>query len=189
MAAPPSFEELVERHYAALYRFAFSLTRDESEAADLVQQTFLIWARKGHQLRNASRAGTWLFTTLHREFQRERRRTEALAETPLDQAAMEMPSSTPDAIQELDASLVQAALLGLAEHHRVVLSLYYLTGHTYQEVAEIVGVPIGTVMSRLSRAKAELRRALVEEADTPLRRQTPFTQSTTTRKESLDGQR
>lgn len=101
---------------------------------------------------------------------------------------METPSPTPDALQEMDASQVQAALLGLAEHHRVVLSLYYLTGHTYQEVAEIVGVPIGTVMSRLFRAKAELRRALVREVAAPPGYPTPSTQPAATRKESLDGQ-
>lgn len=160
MAEPPSFQELVERHYAALYRFAYTLARDETEAADLTQQTFLIWARKGKQLRDADCAGTWLFTTLHREFQRQRRRTESLAETPLDEGVLEMPNPATDAVQKLDASLVQEAMLGLAEHHRVVLSLYYLSGHSYQEIATILNVPTGTVMSRLSRAKSELRSVL-----------------------------
>lgn len=188
VAQPPSFQELVERHYAALYRFAFSLTRDEAEAADLTQQTFLIWGRKGHQLKEPSRASTWLFTTLHREYQRQRRRTEALAETLLDEEAIETPNPTADAMQEMDAAQVQEAMLGLADHHRVVLSLYYLTDHTYQEVAEIVGVPIGTIMSRLSRAKAELRRALADKLEPSPKRVASSFPTPVTRKERLDGQ-
>src|SRR6478736_902677 len=64
----PEFQALVDAYYAPLYRFAMSLTRSESDAADLVQDAFVLWATKGHQLQDASKAKTWLFTTLHREF-------------------------------------------------------------------------------------------------------------------------
>src|SRR6266550_6455792 len=62
------FDSLIEQHYRSLYQFAFSLTQSESDACDLTQQTFYIWATKGHQLRDLSKVKTWLFTTLHREF-------------------------------------------------------------------------------------------------------------------------
>src|ERR1043165_8893852 len=62
------FTALVDEHYQTLYRFALSLTRSESDASDLTQQTFLIWANKGHQLREAAKAKFWLFRTLHRSF-------------------------------------------------------------------------------------------------------------------------
>ena len=159
---PPSFQQLVEEHYATLYRFALSLARQETQAADLVQQTFLTWALKGHQLRDPRQAGTWLFTTLHREFLRQRKREETRAEISLTEEVAETSGQAPDAVQALDAALVQEAMLGLAENHRAVLSLFYLGGHTYQEIAAILDVPIGTVMSRLSRAKAELRAALAD---------------------------
>ena len=71
-AAEPNFEELVNRYYRDLYRFGFSLTRSEADAADLTQQTFYIWASKGHQLREAGNAKRWLLTTLHREFLQQR---------------------------------------------------------------------------------------------------------------------
>ena len=67
------FESIVSEHYEALYRFAMSLTRSESDACDLTQHTFYIWATKGHQLRDISKAKTWLYTTLHRAFLQGRR--------------------------------------------------------------------------------------------------------------------
>ena len=69
-----AFTQLVDAHYTALYRFALSLARNGADAGDLVQQTFFIWATKGESLRDASKAKSWLFTTLYREFLRGRRR-------------------------------------------------------------------------------------------------------------------
>src|SRR5712671_2712561 len=67
------FEQIVAQHYEPLYRFAFSLTRAEADACDLTQQTFYLWATKGHQLRDPSKVKSWLFTILHREFLRVRK--------------------------------------------------------------------------------------------------------------------
>src|SRR5215831_1047995 len=69
----PGDDELAMRHYAPLFRFALSLTETDTEALDLVQQTFYRWAAKGHQLRDASKLKTWLFTTLYREYLASRR--------------------------------------------------------------------------------------------------------------------
>src|ERR1043166_6625006 len=72
-AVDVDFESLVSRYYRGLYQFAFSLTRREADACDLTQQTFYVWAKKGHQLRDVTKVKTWLFTTLHREFLKSRR--------------------------------------------------------------------------------------------------------------------
>src|SRR6187431_1819846 len=64
MAEGLDFENIVARYYEPLYQFAFSLTRAEADACDLTQQTFYIWATKGHQLRDLAKVKTWLFTTL-----------------------------------------------------------------------------------------------------------------------------
>src|SRR6266498_1089465 len=68
------FERLVQEYHVPLYRFALSLARNENDAADLVQQTFYLWAGKGHQLEDPTKVKSWLFTTLHREFLAKRRR-------------------------------------------------------------------------------------------------------------------
>jgi len=74
MADGLDFESVVARFYESLYQFAFSLTHKEADACDLTQQTFYIWATKGHQLRDPAKVKTWLFTTLHRQFLESRRR-------------------------------------------------------------------------------------------------------------------
>jgi RNA polymerase sigma-70 factor (ECF subfamily) len=159
-----AFTRLVDAHYTALYRFALSLARNGSDAGDLVQQTFFIWATKGESLRDFAKAKSWLFTTLYREFLRGRRRDaratsiEDLPVTEQDIAAEEV-----DRVARLDASTVMSALQSVDEVFRAPLTLFYLEELSYQEIAETIGVPIGTVMSRLSRGKAQLRGALAQE--------------------------
>src|ERR1041385_741025 len=92
MAPDIDFEKLVELHYKSLYRFAFSLTRNESEAGDLTQQSFYIYAKSGGQLRDKSKVKSWLFTTLHREYLARRRRIVRFPETDFDDAQAELPA-------------------------------------------------------------------------------------------------
>lgn len=159
--ADAAFTQLVDAHYASLYRFALSLARREADACDLVQQTFYVWATKGHALRDVGKAKTWLFTTLYREFLRGRRRgsrLSALDDLPpgeSDPAAEEV-----DLALNFDARLVVEALQEVDESYRAALTLFYLEDLAYQEIADLLEVPIGTVMSRLSRGKAQLRTVL-----------------------------
>src|SRR6266542_6535317 len=91
------FPQLVETYYAALYRFALSLAKNSSDAGDLTQQTFFVWATKGHSLRNLSKVKTWLFTTLYREFLRTRRRgIRSVAIEDLPPAEQEVPDIEAD---------------------------------------------------------------------------------------------
>src|SRR3954469_17748197 len=92
MAPEIDFEKLVELHYKSLYRFAFSLTRNESEASDLTQQSFYIYAKSGGQLRDKSKVKSWLFTTLHREYLARRRRIVRFPETDFEDAQAELPA-------------------------------------------------------------------------------------------------
>src|SRR5436190_20966445 len=109
MAQELDFEKLVELHYQSLYRFAFSLTRSESEASDLTQQSFYIFAKSGGQIRDKSKVKSWLFTTLHREYLARRRRIVRFPELDFAEAEAELPSVAPT-IESADAPTVLKAL-------------------------------------------------------------------------------
>ncbi len=143
-----------------LYRFALSLTRQGADALDLTQETLAIWARKGRQLRDPSKLKTWLCTTLYREFLATRRREKRFPHFELSVVEAELPVSTPEAVEKMDAAIVMDALMGLDDAHRAPLMLFYVEDRPYQEIAAILGVPIGTVMSRLARGKEQLRKRL-----------------------------
>jgi len=172
------FTHLVDAHYAPLHRFALSLAGNASDAGDLVQETFFIWATKGHGLRDTGKAKSWLFTTLYREFLRRRRRDarstsiEDLPPGENDIAAEEI-----DRVGRLDAAAVVAALQAVDEVFRAPLTLFYLEDLSYVEIAGTLGVPIGTVMSRLSRGKAQLRAALAREEAQSRAKVVPFPRS------------
>ena len=156
------FEALVDAYYRPLYQFAMSLTRSEAEASDMTQQTFAIWADKGHQLRDRAKVKTWLFTTLHREFLSTRRKQHRFHHDELDEESDDAPFIEAASDQRLDATSALEALARLGDTYRAPLSLFYLGEHSYQEIAEILEIPIGTVQSRISRGKAQLHRMLIE---------------------------
>jgi len=136
------FNDLVDAHYTPLYRFALSLARREADACDLVQQTFFIWAKNGHQLREKSKAKTWLFTTLYREFLRGRRRDQrSQSIEDLPPAAQEVPSEDIDHARRLDGVQVVEALQEVDEVFRAPLTLFYLQDLSYQEIADALDVP------------------------------------------------
>ncbi len=166
------FDGLVERYYRRLYQFALSLTHAEDAAADLTQQTFYIWAAKGHQLRDPTKVKTWLFTTLRRQFLQRRRHETRFPEQELGEAETELPGVDPAIVDQIDGAMVVEAMAQLAEPYRAVLALFYLEDLAYREIAEVLGVPIGTVQSRLARAKAELQRLLTDRSQPADRRET-----------------
>ena len=156
------FEKLVEEFYMPLYRFALSLSRKESDAADLTQQTFFLWASKGHQLRDASKVKTWLFTSLYREFLGRKRQQDRFVQEESSGDAIAAQNVPASVVNQLDGEIVQRALFALEEIYRAPLTLFYLQQHSYKEIAETLEVPIGTVMSRISRGKEQLRKVLAD---------------------------
>ena len=151
------FQHLIDRWYDPLYRFALSLARNSDDALDLTQQTFARWAEKGHTLREQDRAKSWLFMVLYREFL-DTRRLKQREVTGEAEAVMDRHHAAPATSGEgVDSASVLAALRTLNETFRAPLSLFYLESHSYKEIAEILEVPIGTVMSRIARGKEQLR--------------------------------
>lgn len=156
------FTALVDQYYRALYQFALSLAHSEADAADLTQETFLRWAEKGSQLRDHSKVKTWLFTTLYRLFLGRRRHVVRFPHEEISGAEHKLPPVESEAVRSMEGSEVMAALEEIEETFRAPLVLFYLEDHSYQEIAEILDVRPGTVMSRLFRGKAMLRAKLEE---------------------------
>ena len=161
------FQSLVDLHYAALYRFAMSMTRTESDACDLVQQTFLTWANKGHQLQDTSKVKSWLFTTLHRCFLESRRRSTRFPHLEITEAEAELPNVEPDLASHLDAQEVLRLLSQVDEQFQAAVALFYLEDYSYNEIAGILEVPLGTVKSRIARGLAQLKQLVLRESSSP----------------------
>ena len=170
----PDFDQLVSDYYQPLYRFALSLTEREAEACDLTQQTFFLWASKGQQLRDRSKVKSWLFTTLHREFLGSRRRNTRFPHHEIESVERELPPVTPATVNELDADTVLQALTNVDEVYRAPLMLFYLEDHSYLEISAVLDVPVGTVMSRLARGKAQLRGLLADRSTAEERKIIPM---------------
>ena len=160
MAHELDLEAIVGRFYASLYRFALSLTKNEAEAGDLTQQTFYILAQRAHQIRDISKVKCWLFTTLRREFLRFVRTQSNHPHVEFRPEIHDSPSISADALRALDAKAVIDALSRIEPTYRTAVELFYLSELSYKEIAETLDIPIGTVMSRLSRRKEQLKAIL-----------------------------
>jgi RNA polymerase sigma-70 factor (ECF subfamily) len=156
----PPIAALVTEHHAVLYRFAYRLTGLEADAEDLTQQTFLVAIAKLEQVRPETARG-WLFSILRSLYLKQRRRRTPMAASDLEFNCDTIPDdSIPD--QSIDGERLQAALDELPDEFKVVVVMFYFQGASYKEIAAELDLPLGTVMSRLSRAKGHLRRRLFE---------------------------
>lgn len=155
-------ESVVAEHMQSVYRYAFRLAGRTQEAEDLTQQTFLIAQQRLHQVREPEKLIGWLFTVLRTCFLKSLRKKQPISTDAL-QDAVDRPTSE-DALDFIDREHLQTALDRLSEEARVVVLLFYYEELSYKEIASEINVPIGTVMSRLARAKQRLR-ALLKEMD------------------------
>jgi len=156
--APLDITELVREHHAALYRYALRLTGRIQDAEDLVQQAFLVAQQKLCQVRSADTVRAWLFTVLRNVYlkSRSKQQTAPLVGLEIDLSILVQQS----AYEPIDQEALQQALADLPDEFRLVVLMFYFEDQSYKQIAESLDVPIGTVMSRLSRAKAHLRRRL-----------------------------
>jgi len=155
------FQQLVDLHYSPLYRFAMSLTRTESDAGDLVQDTFLTWATKGHQLNDPSKVKSWLFTTLHRRFLEQQRRSTRFPHMELSEVPEDLPNLEPDVVNRLDGHTVVELLGQVDAQFQPALALFYLEDYSYNEIAAVLEVPLGTVKSRIARGLMQLKQLVL----------------------------
>ena len=159
--------QLVDQHYESVFRFAYRLSGTSHEAEDISQQAFLDAQRKLDTLRDPDKVRAWLFMIVRNLYRRQIRdrvthgevALEVLVE-PVDQKR----GSDKQVEQSLDSESLQQVLNELPEEFRSVLLLFYFRELSYREIAEQLDVPIGTVMSRLSRGKKQLRERITPES-------------------------
>jgi RNA polymerase sigma factor (sigma-70 family) len=165
------FEAQVLQHLDAAYRYARWLCRSASDADDVLQEATLRAYRSFEDLRGAN-AKAWLLTIVRNchltaSRQRQRHNLVPLPEDP-DQGGQELVASTagPEAaaMERDQQRTLQRLLAGLPEEHREILVLREVEDMDYREIASVTGLPIGTVMSRLARARASLRVRWLQEA-------------------------
>ena len=166
-AAPRlSIAQLVQAHHQAVFRYAYRLVGSVPDAEDLAQQTFLIAQQKINQIREPEKADRWLFAVLRSCFLKNRRRrrptSAANLDLDIDNVAIEPPAD-----QQVDGELLQLALDELPDQHRLILAMFYFDELSYKDIAGELDVPIGTVMSRLARAKGRLRQQLTSHPTSP----------------------
>ncbi len=172
-----SFEKVALPLIPDVSRFAFSLTRDEDEADDLVQETFLRAFRAWHTFTPGTNARSWLFTicknTFRRRFTREKARPDVEREAQGDDDALPIVLShvnaeklgLGDLFDRLDVQpALERGMRDLPELFREIVALVDLEGFSYHEAAEILEIPVGTVRSRLFRARRRLQEYLIDQA-------------------------
>jgi RNA polymerase sigma-70 factor (ECF subfamily) len=140
-----------------LTRFALSLTRDADAAEDLVQETLARAYEKRHLFNTDASLRTWLFSVLHSVYVSSVRRRSAEARREKTAFELAPTSAAPDQEHAADLRRVQQALDALPSDQKAVLHLVAVEGFSYREAADTLGVPVGTIMSRLARGRSALR--------------------------------
>jgi RNA polymerase sigma-70 factor (ECF subfamily) len=163
------FEKLALPLLDPLYNFARWLSGDPEEARDLVQETFLKALRGFGSFQEGTNFRAWMFRILRNTFLTsrtglERRMTEQEEEAGLEAAAVHLDTPELAAIRQADVELVQQAIAKLAPAFQEVLLLADIEEMKYQEVAQALSIPMGTVMSRLARARKQVREFIVQAA-------------------------
>lgn len=173
------FESVALPHLSAMYNFALKLTRNRGDAEDLVQESFLRAFRAFHTYEPGTRIKAWLFRIVRNTFINSYRAAKVRPEetdfsaldggyeTAIDKAFLRdrRPPSPESVLMDgaLDAQ-VTAAIDDLPEEYRSVVLLALVEELSYKEIADVLGVPVGTVMSRLHRGRRQLQGALVDYA-------------------------
>jgi RNA polymerase sigma-70 factor (ECF subfamily) len=170
--------QVLDEVFDGLYGYAMVLSRDRTEAEDLVQETCVRAVRAIESVRPDSNVKGWLFTILRNIWLnqlRQRRAAPKIVELDVDESTAEIavePSKDPHAlyVSKVERELVREAIQQLSEEFREIIVLREYEELSYQEIASVLGCPAGTVMSRIGRARSKLRSLLSDSLRTPDRR-------------------
>ena len=165
------FSQVALEHLDALYGYAIALTRDQSEAEDLVQETYLRAMRAFGRLMPDSNLKSWLFAIMHNIHLNQLRHAhsgpqfvelDAEEETRIGWLDIAAENPHVELIRKVERAQVRAAIERLPRHSREIVLLRDIEGFSYRQIASILQCPAGTVMSRLGRARQQLRHLLVD---------------------------
>lgn len=160
--------QLVEEFYESLYRYAYRLSGSATEAEDLTQDAFCKAQSQFAQLRDRSRVRSWLFSILRNAYLYQLRGERTHRLVSLESVGDCAEPNGSENLPEIDSAELQTALNELPEVYRTPIILYYFEDFSYRDIADQMELPIGTVMSRLARAKAFLRQQLEPRRETPM---------------------
>ena len=157
-------QRLVDEHYVALYRYAYRLSGTAADAEDLTQEAFCKAQMNLGQLHDPSRVKSWLFCILRNVYlqkARAEKKRRCVSLTDLN----DVPERPTGPLPPVEPEQLQEALNELPEGFRTPVILYYFEDFSYRDIAQQMDIPLGTVMSRLARAKAHLRARLADPAE------------------------
>lgn len=164
MGSAVGLHQLIDEHYQGLYRYAYRLSGTAADAEDLTQEAFRKAIDRLPQLRDPERAKAWLFRILRNAYLHRVRDARRHRSVPLD-AVGDLPERPPAEPPAVDPAQLQEALDDLDEAFRTPLILFHFEEFSYADIAEQMGIPIGTVMSRIARGRAYLRTRLTPTAN------------------------
>ena len=158
-----AFATLVERYDRSVYHLAYRTVRDSEEARDVTQEAFFKAYRSLKTFKPGAKFSTWIFAIAYHACcdRLSRRKRYSNEEFPQDRADA-TPGPAEQAIASDEARRLRAAIDRLPEKYRTVITLYHLQGKQYDEIATVLGVPMGTVKTHLFRAKEQLRKLLTD---------------------------
>jgi len=159
---PAAFTGLVERYDRAVYHLAYRTMHDFEEARDVTQEAFFKAYRSLKTFKPGAKFSTWIFSIAYHACCDRLNRRKRYSTDELPERADAAPGPADVAISNDEARRLRVAIAQLPEKYRTVITLYHLQGQQYDEIASVLGVPLGTVKTHLFRAKEHLRQLLAQ---------------------------
>lgn len=160
---PEAFATLVTRYDRAVYHLAYRTLHDVEEAKDTAQEAFFKAYRSLRTFKQGAKFSTWIFAITYHACCDRLNRRKRYSNEELPERADPSPGPEREAIAMDEARRLRQAIDALPEKYRTVITLYHLQGRQYEEIAEVLGLPMGTVKTHLFRAKEQLRKLLGQE--------------------------
>ncbi|GAC1652605.1 MAG: sigma-70 family RNA polymerase sigma factor [Vulcanimicrobiaceae bacterium] len=159
---PDAFAMLVERYDRAVYHLAYRTVRNSEEARDVAQESFFKAYRSLKTFKPGAKFSTWIFAITYHACCDRLNRSKRYSNEEFPERADAAPGPEETAIAGDEARRLRSAIERLPEKYRTVITLYHLQGKQYDEIAAVLGVPMGTVKTHLFRAKEHLRKLLTD---------------------------